>query len=162
MADEDEIERRWLLLQPPQNMFDDMPSTLIEQGYVPVRGAKIRLRSASEATITYFITMKKGKGVSRRQWEEEIPAWVFLELWPASEGQRLKKVRVHIPHGDHIVEFDVFQDALTGLFLLECEFHFKDEAAAFTLPEWANGAIEVTDDPRYTNAWIALHGIPTR
>jgi CYTH domain-containing protein len=52
-------------------------------------------------------------------------------------------------HGDH-----------DGLITMEPEFTSEEQMNAFVLPDWAQGAVEVTHDSRYKNRNLALHGLP--
>jgi adenylate cyclase len=56
-----------------------------------------------------------------------------------------------VPAGDLAWEIDRFAD---GLVLAEIEL--PDESAGFDRPDWVGA--EVTDDPRYYNAAMALDG----
>ncbi len=60
--------------------------------------------------------------------------------------------------GAHVVELDVFAGDLDGLVMAEVEFTSTEEMTAFVPPVWFGR--EVTDDGRYTNASLALHGLP--
>ncbi len=55
-------------------------------------------------------------------------------------------------------ELDVFAGTLTGLVLVEVEFDADDAMAAFEPPAWFGA--EVTDDDRYSNASLAVDGMP--
>ena len=55
---------------------------------------------------------------------------------------------------------DVFHEYLNGLVMMEIEFPSLEEANAYTLPDWAKSAHEVTEDTRYTNSSLAKHGLP--
>ena len=71
-------------------------------------------------------------------------------------GALIEKRRYRIPHGDHMVELDVFEGALAGLVLGEIELSSAD--TKMTLPDYLGE--DVTDDPSYTNARLALNGLP--
>jgi CYTH domain-containing protein len=68
------------------------------------------------------------------------------------------KTRHRIPYGTHLIELDVFADTLEGLVFAEVEFDSTEALAAFDPPPWFGR--EVTDDGRYTNASLSLHGRP--
>ena len=59
-----------------------------------------------------------------------------------------------------MIELDVFSGAHDGLVLAEVEFESTEALEAFEPPEWFGP--EVTDDGRYTNAGLALDGLPDR
>ena len=54
---------------------------------------------------------------------------------------------------------DAFQGALAGLVLAEAEFDTPEALARFPMPNFA--VREVTDDPRYTGAFLAKNGLPS-
>ena len=60
--------------------------------------------------------------------------------------------------GDHVIELDVFGGTLDGLVIAEVEFDSTSAMDAFAPPAWFDR--EVTDDGAYTNASLALHGLP--
>jgi CYTH domain-containing protein len=51
----------------------------------------------------------------------------------------------------------VFADHLVGLVIAEVEFGSDESMAAFVPPPWFGR--EVTDDPRYSNAAMAVDGL---
>jgi adenylate cyclase len=64
-----------------------------------------------------------------------------------------------VPLGDGLeAEVDVYADAHEGLLTAEIEFPSVEASEAFTPPEWLGR--EVTDDRRYANQALALHGRP--
>jgi CYTH domain-containing protein len=148
-----EIERKFVLAGPP-------PSELlgagveIAQGYLPER---LRIRRKGERC---YITLKSEGGLAREEWETELPAWAFAQLWPHTDGRRLEKRRYALAHAGRTLEVDRYGGRLEGLWTLECEAACVEEARAFTLPAWASGAREVTEDPRYRNAVLAERGLP--
>ena len=55
---------------------------------------------------------------------------------------------------------DEFQADLDGLILAEAEFETDVLLANFPKPDFA--LREITDDPRFTGAFLAKNGLPTR
>jgi len=53
-------------------------------------------------------------------------------------------------------EIDVFSGALAGLVIAEIEL--PDRNAQFKRPDWLGE--EITSDKRYSNANLAIHGLP--
>ncbi len=149
-----EIERRFRIVSPiPKEIFSEKEIFHIKQGY----GKKIRVRKRGEKC---FMTIKEGKGLVRKEWEVEIPEWVFRKIWSGTEGRQLEKDRYVIPYHNHSIEFDVYKGSLAPLMILECEFVDEEDAKQFVLPEWAKDAIEVTNDDRYSNRSLATYGLP--
>ena len=57
---------------------------------------------------------------------------------------------------------DVFEAHLKGLVMMEIEFPSEEAAHAYVLPAWASGAVEVTGNIAYTNAYLSQKGLPQR
>jgi len=150
-----EIERRFKVITPiPKDLFDGKEVFHIAQGY----GKKIRVRRKGKKC---FMTVKDGKGLVRKEWEVEIPEWVFEKIWSGTEKKKLEKDRYIIPYQNHSIEFDVYKGSLAPLMIFECEFIDEEDAKQFMLPGWAKDAIEVTDDNRYSNRSLATNGLPS-
>ncbi len=89
----------------------------------------------------------------------ELPAEVFEELWPQTEGRWVEKVRHLVDIGDGLsAEVDVYSGELEGLVTAEVEFESGEAADAFVAPDWMGR--EVTGDGRYANQTLATAGIP--
>lgn len=111
--------------------------------------------------IEHFITVKKGKGLVRHEWEEKIPQWVFDVFKKRRAYGVVRKTRYCIPSsGVRDIEVDVYKGALAPLITLECEFTSVRAARAFLLPAWAGEYIEVTGVRGFTNRFLARHGLP--
>lgn len=151
-----EIERKFLLPGPPAEL-QGSPSRQIEQGYLAISDeSEVRLRRSGDA---HRLTVKKGHGISRQETEVELPAEVFEELWPQTEGRRVEKVRHLVDIGDGLsAEVDVYSGELEGLVTAEVEFESGEAADAFVAPDWMGR--EVTGDGRYANQTLATAGIP--
>lgn len=160
-----EIERKFLVdkeaLSEEHPKLDQFASVHIAQGYLlsgPEGSARVRQKGDS-----FFLTVKVKAGedrTERYEVEPKISKETFDEIWPATEGRRVEKVRYHIPLSDmvEIIELDVFEGDLEGRMLAEVEFRSLDEAKAFQPPAWFGQ--DVTENPAYTNAAIAENGWP--
>ena len=143
-----EIERKFLVdlarWQKPEK------GVRIKQGYlVRHEGLSLRLRLADDKA---FLTIKgASKGISRSEFEYEIPPEdleaMFAEF---GSGKYISKVRYYEQVGDHRWEIDIFEEANTGLAVAEIELEHEDEV--FEMPSWVTE--EVSDDPRYRNAYL--------
>ncbi len=158
-----EIERKFLITQPPADL-ETHPREPINQGYLLTEsmpgGAGIRVRRKADH---FFLTIKHGHGLSRTEVELPLPPADFEALWPLTEGCRVEKTRYFLPHTDsvdqsHTIELDVYAGALAGLLTAEVEFPTEEAAHAFQPPAFFGR--ELTDDPAYTNAALARHGLP--
>lgn len=152
-----EIERSFLLVA--QAPLDAGRVEHIDQGYLAIDrdGTEVRLRRRGERLT---LTVKSpDAGRVRVEEEFEIEGERFERLWPLTEGRRLVKDRHLIPlPGGLTAEVDVYGGALAGLRVVEVEFASEEEAEDFAPPEWFGA--EVTDDQRYRNRELAVHGQP--
>ena len=151
-----EIERKFLVSNLPENL-DSYSKKEIMQGYLAIAsdGTEIRLRKKGKK---YYQTVKTGGGKTRGEFETEITEGQFNTFWQATEGKRVEKTRYEIPHGNNVIELDVYDKNLQGLLSAEVEFKTEAESDKFIIPEWFGS--EVTEDSRYKNQNLALYGIP--
>ena len=151
-----ECERRFLVDALP----DDVTPTStvrLRQGYLAIDDFRsVRVRDAEENGCT--LTVKAGHGAERTELEWPIEPHEFDAAWPHTEGRRVEKRRSRIPFGHHVIELDVFAGDLDGLVMAEVEFDSTEASDTFEPPAWFGR--DVTDDGRYTNASLALSGLP--
>ncbi|MHC3470901.1 CYTH domain-containing protein [Streptomyces sp. 7R007] len=150
-----EIERKFTA--PADGPFTDVPAVPVQQGYlVRADGAHVRIRKSGDA---YTLTVKKGRGLTRQEYEIVLSADDFDALWPATEGARVTKTRrlVSLPDGRSAC-VDVFAEHLAGLVMVEVEFATEEEARRFRPPAWFG--TEVTEDVRYSNSVLVTAGLP--
>jgi CYTH domain-containing protein len=148
----EEIERKFLVEEVPD--LKGLPFYNIRQGYLDHK--RLRRRSG-DSKVEYFLTVKKGRGMIRKEEEREITRREFYQYWKETEGRRLKKRRYLIKSGRHTIELDIFGGALKGLVLVEVEFKTATAARHFIPPIWFGA--EVTDDLDYTNRNLATYGL---
>lgn len=121
----------------------------IVQGYlssVPERTVRIRVKETKA-----FLTVKgktDNSGVSRYEWEKEIPVDEAKELLKLCEPGVIDKSRYLVKVGAHVFEVDEFYGENEGLVIAEIELKSGDEP--FEKPEWLGK--EVTGDACYYNA----------
>jgi CYTH domain-containing protein/8-oxo-dGTP pyrophosphatase MutT (NUDIX family) len=153
-----EIERKWLVPDPPRDELEEAAKDRIEQGYLAVGGdeePEVRVRRRAGKTL---LTVKSGGGLVRVEEEISIEERSFENLWPLTEGRRVEKTRHLVPYGDHTVEVDVYEGDLDGLVVAEVEFPSIAASAAFEAPGWLGE--EVTEDRRYRAKNLAVDGAP--
>ncbi len=143
-----EIERKFLV--NGDQWRKEGTGTELRQGYLardPERAVRVRI-SAEKAWLNI-----KGatKGISRLEFEYEIPLDDALELLALSVDPPIEKTRHIIDHEGHRWELDEFHGANAGLLVAEIEL--ESESTGFPLPPWAGA--EVSDDPRYFNAALS-------
>mgnify|MGYP000520525457 CR=1 FL=1 len=89
-------------------------------------------------------------GVSRFEWEREIPLAEAESLLALCEPGVIDKVRHEVHIGRHVFEVDEFAGSNAGLVLAEIELSSEDED--FARPGWLGA--EVTGDLRYYNVML--------
>ena len=126
-------------------------SQRIVQGYIcsqPGRTVRIRIRGEKG-----FLTIKgpsDDKGLSRYEFEQEIPLPDAEQLLTLCEPGVIDKVRHLVRAGKHTWEVDVFHGANEGLVMAEIELASEDEP--FEKPDWIGE--EVSGDRRYYNSML--------
>lgn len=148
-----EIERKFLVISEDYKN-QAFKQERISQGYLnshPERTVRVRIKGE-----TAFITVK-GKssesGLTRFEWEKEIPVQEAEELMKLCEPGKIQKTRYLIQAGEFVFEVDEFSGENTGLTVAEVELHTED--SEFTKPEWLGK--EVTGDLRYYNSQLCLY-----
>lgn len=148
-----EIERKFLVKTTDfkEQVF---AKNRIAQGYLssePERTVRIRIKGTKG-----FITIKgigSDSGMSRFEWENEIPLDEAQELLKLCEKGKIEKTRFEIKSGNHVFEVDEFYGENEGLIIAEIEL--ESETDTFDKPDWLGE--EVTSDPRYYNSYLSKH-----
>lgn len=147
-----EIERKFLILDVQDFRKDAFRSTRIVQGYlnsVAERTVRVRIRGEQG-----FLTIKgksSSDGLTRFEWEKEIPVGEAEELLKICEPGIIEKIRHEVKLGDHIFEADEFLGENEGLLLAEVELTEANEN--FEKPEWLGE--EVTGNKKYYNSYLS-------
>ena len=151
-----EIERKFLVTGDfKSSAYKQMRVT---QGYLssnPERTVRVRIKGDKG-----FITIRgiaNASGVSRYEWEKEIPVEEVKELLKLCEPGVIDKTRYLIKAGPHTFEVDEFYGENEGLTVAEIELGSEEEA--FEKPSWLGK--EVTTDSRYYNARLTTHPFST-
>lgn len=148
-----EIERKFLVTSSAF-MSEAFAQNQIAQGYlssVPERTVRVRLKGDKG-----FLTIKGASnktGLSRFEWEKEIPVEEAKKLLLLSEKGVIDKTRFEVKVGKHLFEVDVFYGENEGLIIAEIELESENEI--FEKPFWLGE--EVTNDKRYYNAYLSCH-----
>ncbi|TQI69225.1 adenylate cyclase [Gramella sp. Hel_I_59] len=148
-----EIERKFLITSEAYKK-EASSKTLFIQAYLnthPERTIRIRIQ-ADKAFMTI-----KGKssesGVSRFEWEKEIPVDEAQQLLKLCEPGKIEKYRYLVPVGQHVFEVDEFLGDNQGLSIAEVELNSEHER--FLKPEWLGE--EVTGQNQYYNSQLTLN-----
>lgn len=145
-----EYEYKFLLPGLPKIALPD--GVKIRQAYIEIDEGEIRVRSYGDET---FLTIKGEGGYARKEQELVCAQWVFDQVWDTHPNTRIEKTRYIVEGG---WELDVFEGSLTGLVLAELESSFPLDTVK--LPDWATGAVDVTEDDEYKNRRLAVYGKP--
>jgi len=146
-----EIERKFLVRSDAWKAEAKSVRSL-RQGYLAIDdGNVVRVRTDGQRA---WVTIKgRGEGITRPEFEYEIPGHDADELLALCRGRVVEKTRHLIPAGVLTWEIDEFGGENAGLVVAEIEL--PDERADFARPDWLGE--EVTGDPRYLNANLAVH-----
>lgn len=143
-----EIERKFLVAGDYKPFATSCER--IAQGYLSSSGGcTVRVRVRGERG---FLTIKgpSADGISRNEWEYEVPAREALEMLSLCRGGVIDKCRYLVPFEGHTFEVDEFYGDNEGLTVAEVELASADEE--FARPEWLGE--EVTGDRRYYNSHL--------
>jgi CYTH domain-containing protein len=147
-----EIERKFKLNSVPREVLETATSKEINQHYV-MKDDRFVIRTRSYDKSVFELCIKGSGALKRMEWETKIPMELFDTMganWPS-----VCKTRYYIPYDGHTLELDIYHGHLDGLITLECEFESEEASNKFMLPTWAKEALDVTNDPAYTNSAMA-------
>lgn len=150
-----EIERKWL---PRGNAYQELiraeDVTRIEQGYLSTDPV-IRVRKDGDR---YYLTYK-GKGLlEREEYNLPLKKEAYDTMIGKCEGRVIRKNRARVPLSCGLtLEIDEFLGDLSPLVLFEVEFPDRKTAERFDPPDFFGE--EVTEEVRYTNAYLSSAGI---
>ena len=148
-----EIERKFLVRSEAYKE-ESFRHDKILQGYLNSHSERtVRIRTKGEKG---YITVK-GKssenGLSRFEWEKEIPYSEAEELILLCEPGVISKIRYLVNFGGHTFEVDEFNGDNEGLTIAEIEL--DDEDSDFQKPGWLGE--EVTGSQKYYNSQLISH-----
>jgi adenylate cyclase len=146
-----EIERKFLV-KSEEYKNSSFEKNEIAQGYLnsnPDRTVRVRIKGNKG-----YLTIKgKGNetGMSRLEWEKEIPVDEARTLMNICESGVITKIRYEIKFGNHVYEVDEFFGENEGLVIAEIELESEDET--FEKPDWLGE--EVTNNEKYYNSYLS-------
>ena len=143
-----EIERKFLLLNDAWRSLGT--PVHYAQGYLVADGERtVRVRVAGTVG---FITIKgRSEGISRKEFEYQIPVNEAVELMDLCVASIVEKYRTKILFEGKLWEIDEFEGDNKGLIMAEIELNSEDEI--FVVPPWISK--EVTGDYHYYNSYLA-------
>jgi adenylate cyclase len=144
-----EIERKFLTLN---NNWSKAPATYFCQGYLNrSKECTVRVRVAGDQG---FLTIKGvTKGISRAEFEYEIPLSDAKHLLGLCDGLLIEKYRRKINFAGMLWEVDEFLGDNHGLIVAEIELESDEQT--FAKPGWIGE--EVTYDQRYSNSNLSVN-----
>ncbi|PHR46054.1 MAG: adenylate cyclase [Fluviicola sp.] len=142
-----EIERKFLVKKEKWQAIRPSNGELIIQGYLqkdPNKTVRVRVKNNSG-----YITIKgKSKGITRLEFEYEIPVNEAKEMIQEFCDRFIEKTRYFFEHEGFTWEVDEFLSPKKGLILAEIELNSEEQK--FSLPNWIDK--EVSDDLQYFNS----------
>ena len=145
-----EIERKFLV---KDDSFKELAFSFcrIAQGYIcSTRGRTVRVRIRDDKG---YLTIKGPAGeygLSRYEWEKELPLAEAQELMKLCEPGMIDKVRYLVQCGKLVYEVDEFHGDNEGLVVAEIELSSEDES--FEKPDFIGE--EVTGIVKYYNSFL--------
>ena len=147
-----EIERKFLVKGDYKDSVTKSDHRV--QGYIATLGPKtVRIRIRGDKGYITIKGKSNATGVSRFEWEKEIPLGDAVQLMDLCDGGVVEKVRHLVPFAGHTFEVDEFLGDNSGLTVAEVELRSEDEV--FDRPSWLGE--EVTQDRRYRNSNLLVH-----
>jgi adenylate cyclase len=146
-----EIERKFLVLGQTWRQGD---GAYLCQGYLnrdKARTVRVRLSGRGERQQAWLTIKGVSEGITRSEYEYEIPAVDARALLALCDGPLIEKIRRRIAHAGRVWEVDEFLGDNAGLVVAELELERADQD--FERPDWLGA--EVSTDPRYFNSSLA-------
>jgi CYTH domain-containing protein len=142
-----EIERKFTIdIQKWNEIVKPEPIQIVQSYLSTTPECTVRVRIKGKKG---FLTIKgKTNGISRSEFEYEIPLEEAQQIIASFSEKTLSKLRYEIQIENHLWEVDVFQGKLDGLIIAEIEL--KSENEEFTKPDWI--IEDVSDNSEYYNS----------
>jgi adenylate cyclase len=145
-----EIERKFLVADDGWRAHASAGRPLKQAYLAETDKAVFRTRIADEAAAT--LTIKSAApGLSRQEFEYELPVEHAEALLALRQGSVLEKTRFEVPFAGRTWEVDVYAGDNDGLVIAEVEI--EAETAEVKLPPWVGR--EVTGEKRYYASQLA-------
>lgn len=144
-----EIERKFLVIGTDWKQGNGV---YFSQGYLnSTKERTVRVRLAGGKA---FLTIKGlAEGISRSEFEYEIPVSDAEELLKLCEEPLIQKIRYCVSFKGFKWEVDEFKGENEGLVIAEIEL--ESESQIFDIPRWIGE--EVSNDPRYYNSSLVTN-----
>jgi len=132
-----ELERTFLAKYLPEDLMSSESKEVIDI-YIPQDANHPCLRLRKNGG-TYEMTKKspiKKEDATIQKEQTIILSQSEFETLSKVEGKKIHKVRYNFKYNDHVAEFDMFQDDLEGLVLVDFEFESEEEKNNFEIPDF--------------------------
>jgi|AntRauTorckE6833_2_1112554.scaffolds.fasta_scaffold00137_48 CYTH domain-containing protein len=160
-----EIERKWVLKRLPRDVFESNVE-VIHLEYAYLEGKRFTKRTVAGKDSDYWITTKKGEGLSREESHKESHLEEFTKAKKDFYSNCLSKTRYTIFRDTFDIEIDYYHnfDLVTMEVEIEVDIDADHERAAerfatesIHLPESVKSEIisEVTNLPGFSNKNLA-------
>lgn len=151
-----EIERKFLVKR--DGTFKQMATSRshIQQGYMAVEGATVRIRLRDDKAYLTIKGKSADLGLSRYEFEREIPVDDAHEMLKLCRGGVIDKTRWLVPFEGHTFEVDEFHGANEGLLFAEVELQSADEE--FVRPPFLGP--EMTGNKHFYNKRLLVDPYP--
>lgn len=132
-----ELEKTYLAKELPESLKNCQSKEILDI-YLPESSEhpKLRLRKNGDK---YELTKKEpvNDGDASHQNEQTIIlTQAEFDALNQLNGKRTRKIRYYYNFNDRTAEFDVFQDSLKGLVIIDFEFATMDEKDNFKMPDF--------------------------
>ena len=144
-----EIERKFLLKNSDWKKIADA-GICIKQGYLN-SSTRLTTRIRTKGNQGFITIKGKTIGISRAEFEYEIPFEDALNLLKLCQNSIIEKTRFEVKIENQSWEIDVFEGENQGLIVAEIELNSETES--FEKPEWLGE--EVSFENKYFNACLA-------
>ncbi|MBZ9627277.1 CYTH domain-containing protein [Psychroflexus sp. CAK1W] len=146
-----EIERKFLVSSDAFKK-EAYKSTRISQGFLNSNKLRtVRIRVTDDKGFLTIKGKSSASGLSRLEWETEIPKEEAETLLELCEPGQIEKTRYYVNAGQHVFEVDEFYGKNQGLIVAEVELSSEEEV--FEKPYWLGD--EVTGDAKYYNSMLS-------
>ncbi|MEK7648376.1 MAG: hypothetical protein AAB400_00470 [Patescibacteria group bacterium] len=141
-----ELEKTYLAKKLPENLRSCKFKEIIDV-YLPENSEHPKLRVRKNGN-KFELTKKEpvNDGDASHQEEQTIilTEIEFNSLNQQLKGKKVRKIRYFYDHNGRIAEFDVFQDELVGLVVVDFEFATLKEKEDFQIPDFC--LVDVTQE----------------
>lgn len=151
-----EIERKFLVKRDDSYKTMASSHSNISQGYIRCQGATVRIRLRDDKAYLTIKGPSVNGGLSRYEFEREIPVADANEMLKFCSGGVVEKTRWLVPFNGHTFEVDEFHGANEGLLFAEVELQSEHEE--FDRPSFLGP--EVTGNKHFYNSHLLVDPYP--